>query len=255
MVRLKSKSEIETLAAGGRILGELINRLVAEVKPGVIGKQLDRLAQQWIQEAGVKPSFLGYGSKEGKPFPAALCVSVNNAVVHGLPNDEPFKKGDIVGLDLGIVYKNLYLDAARTVPAGEISDEAEQLLLVTREALRLGIGAAKLGNTIGDIGWAVQEYVEAEGYGVVRQLVGHGVGYDVHEEPQVPNFGTAGKGLKLEEGLVIAIEPMVTAGNPLVSTAADGWTMVTKDRSLSAHEEDTVAITSRGTRVLTRSNP
>lgn len=252
MVRRKSKAEIETLAAGGRLLGELLNRLVAEVKPGVTGKQLDQLAQQWIKEAGAKPSFLGYGSGDGKPFPAALCVSVNDAVVHGLPNDKPLKAGDIVGLDLGIIYKNLYLDAARTVAVGKISDDAEQLLLVTREALRLGIAAAKLGNTIGDIGWAVQEYVEAEGYGVVRQLVGHGVGYAVHEEPQVPNFGVAGKGLKLEEGLVIAIEPMVTAGNPLVSTAADGWTVVTKDRSLSAHEEDTVAITASGPRVLTR---
>lgn len=252
MVRRKSKAEIETLATGGRLLGELLNRLVAEVKPGVTGIALDQLAQQWIQEAGVKPSFLGYGSGDGKPFPAALCVSVNEAVVHGLPNDELLKEGDIVGLDLGIIYNKLYLDAARTVAVGKTSDEAEQLLLVTREALRLGITAAQVGNKIGDIGWAVQEYVEAEGYGVVRQLVGHGVGYAVHEEPQVPNFGMAGKGLKLEEGLVIAIEPMVTAGNPLVSTAADGWTVVTKDRSLSAHEEDTVAITANGPRVLTR---
>lgn len=252
MVRLKTKKEIELLAEGGRLLGELLNRLVAEVKPGVTGQKLDQLAQQWVREAGVKPSFLGYGPGGSEPFPAALCVSVNNAVVHGLPNNEPFKEGDIVGLDLGIVYKNLYLDAARTVAVGKISDEAEQLLLVTREALRLGIAAAKLGNTLGDIGFAVQEYVEAEGYGVVRQLVGHGVGYAVHEEPQVPNFGKAGKGLKLEEGLVIAIEPMVTVGNPLVSTAKDGWTVVTKDGSLAAHEEDTVAITNRGTRVLTR---
>ncbi len=252
MVRLKSKSEIETLAAGGRLLGELLNRLVAEVKPGVTGKQLDQLAQQWIQEVHVKPSFLGYGSSDDRPFPAALCVSVNHAVVHGLPNDEALKEGDIVGLDLGIIYKKLYLDAARTVAVGKISDEAEQLLLVTREALRLGIAAAQLGNTIGDIGFAVQDYVEGEGYGIVRQLVGHGVGHAVHEEPQVPNFGKAGKGLKLEEGLVIAIEPMVTAGNPLVSTAADGWTVVTKDGSLAAHEEDTVVIMPDGPRFLTR---
>lgn len=252
MVRLKTKKEIELLTTGGRLLGELLNRLVAKVKPGVTGRHLDQLAQQWISEAGTKPSFLGYGPGGSEPFPAALCVSVNNAVVHGLLNDELLKEGDIVGLDLGIIYKNLYLDAARTVPVGKISDEAEQLLLVTREALRLGITAAQIGNTIGDIGASVQEYVEGEGYGVVRQLVGHGVGYAVHEEPQVPNFGTAGKGLKLQDGLVLAIEPMVTIGNPLVSTGKDGWTVVTKDGSLAAHEEDTVAITSRGTRVLTR---
>lgn len=252
MVRLKSSKEIEVLTAGGHLLGELLNRLVAETKPGVTGATLDQLAQQWIREAGAKPSFLGYGAGGSKPFPAALCVSVNSAVVHGLPNDQPFIEGDIVGLDLGIVYKNLYLDAARTVAVGKISDEAERLLLVTREALRLGIAAAQIGNKIGDIGASVQEYVEGEEYGVVRQLVGHGVGYAVHEEPQVPNFGTAGKGGKLEEGLVLAIEPMVTIGNPLVSTGKDGWTVVTKDGSLAAHEEDTVAITNRGTRVLTR---
>lgn len=252
MVRLKSKQEIERLASGGRLLGELLDRLAERVKPGVTGLELDQLTQRWIQEAGVKPSFLGYSSGGSEPFPAALCVSINNAVVHGLPNDEPLKDGDITGLDLGIIYKDLYLDAARTVPVRTVSAEAQKLLSVTRESLRRGIAAAQLGSKIGDIGAAVQKHVEGEGFGVVRQLVGHGVGYAVHEEPQVPNFGKAGTGLKLEEGLVIAIEPMVTVGNPLVSTAADGWAVVTKDGSLAAHEEDMVAITSSGPRVLTR---
>lgn len=252
MVRRKSKPEIEVLAAGGGQLAELLDRLAAAVKPGVTGRELDQQAQRWIQEVGAKPSFLNYTGGSSQPFPAALCVSVNGALVHGLPNDEPFREGDIVGLDLGIIYQGLYLDAARTVGVGKISAAAQRLLAVTREALRRGVAAARIGNRLGDIGAAVQTYVEGEGFGVVRQLVGHGVGYAVHEEPQVPNFGRTGQGLKLKEGLVIAIEPMVTAGNPLVSTAVDGWTVVTKDGSLAAHEEDTVAITDSGPRVLTR---
>ncbi len=252
MIALKSKKEIEQLALGGAILGRILKELVKAAQPGVTGQALDTKARQLIAAAGSAPAFLGYGAPEHVPFPAALCVSINAVVVHGVPTAEPFQEGDIVGLDLGLMYKGLYVDAARTVGIGNISPEARQLLQVTRAALDRGILQAENGHTVGDIGHAIQEYVENHGLGVVRSLVGHGVGYAVHEDPPVPNYGRSKSGPKLAEGLVIAIEPMVTIGDPAVTTGTDDWTIVTASGELSAHEEDTIAITAAGPRVLTR---
>ena len=249
MIRLKDRDEIEAMAEGGQILAEVLQQVVEAAKPGVTTRDLDLLARDLLKERGVKPSFLKY---EG--FPAALCVSVNNNVVHGMPREEALKEGDLVGLDLGLIYEGLYLDHARTVAVGEISGDKKKLLDVTRKALEIGISKAQAGNRIGDIGAAIQKYVEGASLGVVKQLVGHGVGYAVHEEPKVPNFGEPGTGPVMKPGLVIAIEPMVTIGRPEVQTANDGWTVETVDGSLAAHEEHTVAVTEAGPRILTGSS-
>lgn len=251
MIRLKTAEEIETLAQGGALLAGILEEVVNAARPGVTSRELDALARELIRKAGATPSFLNYKPDGHTPFPAALCVSVNNAVVHGLPGDVPLAEGDSVGFDLGIIHHGLFLDAARTIGVGSISRDASDLLHVTRDALAAGIAAARVGNTVGDIGAAVQNLVEGRGFSVVRQLVGHGVGHAVHEDPPVPNYGKAGKGLKLEEGLVIAIEPMVTVGEAAVETGEDGWTVETVDGSLAAHEEHTVAILPEGPRILT----
>ncbi len=259
MIQAKTRAEIELLAEGGKILSHFLDDLSALVAPGVTGNDINKAAAELAKRYDVVPSFLGYRGRKGSAFPAAICVSVNEAVVHGLPDDTPFAEGNLVGLDMGIIYKKMYLDSARTVPVRPISDETQILLDVTRHSLQLGIEAARLGNTTGHIGAAIESYVEGEKHlagnaklKLVRQLVGHGVGYAVHEEPQVPNFGRAGAGAKLVEGLVIAIEPMVTIGNAAVETADDGWTVITSSGNLSAHEEHTVAITAEGPRVLTQ---
>lgn len=246
MIRTKTAQEIEQLAEGGRRLSGLLDELEGMIRPGMTGKELDEYARMRMEKLKAKSWFLGY-----KGFPAAICVSVNEAVVHGLPSDIPFESGDLVSIDAGLIYNGLYTDSARTVPVSRVSGQEHRLLDVTRQALQLGINTATLGNTTGDIGHAVQTYVESYGFGVVEQLVGHGVGYAPHEDPPVPNYGRAGSGQKLLEGMVIAIEPMVTAGNPAVKTAPDGWTVVTADGSFSAHFEHTVAITAQGPRVLT----
>lgn len=251
MIRLKSSKEVERLAEGGKILASILGEIERMAQAGVTPRQLDARAQELIAEHNTEPSFLNYAPKGHPPFPAALCVSVNHAVVHGLPNDVPLAEGDVVGLDLGIIYKKLFLDSARTVGIGAVSAEAERLMYVTREALDAGIAEALVGKTTGDIGAAVQCYVEDEGFGVVRALVGHGVGYTVHEDPQVPNYGTPGQGQVLKEGLVIAIEPMVTVGSADIVTGSDGWTIETKGGGLAAHFEHTVAVTVDGPRVLT----
>lgn len=251
MLRLKTPAEIAQLAEGGKILATILDELEVATKVGVTPRELDHMARERIAASNCIPSFLNYAPRGHKPYPAALCVSVNDAIVHGLPTDKPIKAGDIVKLDLGLVYKNLYLDSARTVGIDPLAPDAIKLIAVTKEALAKGIAAAKVGATIGDIGAAVQQFVEGHGFGVVRQLVGHGVGYGVHEEPAVPNFGSPGTGLTLKPGLVVAIEPMVTMGSPAITTAPDGWTVVTSDGSLSAHAEHTVAVTEEGPRILT----
>ncbi|MBI4022344.1 MAG: type I methionyl aminopeptidase [Candidatus Andersenbacteria bacterium] len=251
MIRLKTDAEIARLARGGALLAAMLEELCSEVRAGVTPRQLDARARELVARARARPSFLDYAPKGSKPYPAALCVSVNRAVVHGLPNDVPLAEGDVVGIDLGLVYEGMYVDSARTVGVGRISPEAQRLIAVTREALARGIAQARAGQTVGDIGAAVQAYVEANDFSVVRALVGHGVGYAVHEDPRVPNFGIPGKGVRLETGLVIAIEPMVTFGGAEVITAADGWTVETKGGGLAAHEEHTVAVTAAGPRVLT----
>lgn len=253
MIKLKSAADIESLAAGGRVLAEVLDRLAKKVAPGVSSWELEEATRQWFKEFGVKPAFLNYAPRGHEPFPAALCVSVNDAVVHGIPKqDEIFNEGDVVGLDLGLIFHNeYYLDAARTVIAGRGSAEALRLVAATKEALRHGIRAARPGNKTGDIGAAVQAYVEEQGFSVVRELVGHGVGFAVHEPPQVPNFGTAGRGEVLRPGLVIAIEPMVTRGDPSIAVGDDGWAVKIASGELAAHFENTVAITENGPRVLT----
>ena len=247
----KSKEEIDKIAEGGKILRAILKETAGLVKPGISTWELNTFAEKAIVKAGGRAAFKGYGPKDN-PFPSGLCTSVNSAVVHGVPTKEPLKVGDIVGLDIGMEYKGLYTDTAITVPVGKVSPEVEKLLKVTQEALDAGIKAAQLGNRIGDIGAAVQALADKAKLGIVRDLVGHGVGYDVHEDPQVPNYGKARTGRELKEGLVIAIEPMFTLGSyKLVYDDGDGWTISTADGSYAAHFEHTIAITKNGPRILT----
>lgn len=248
MIHLKSAAEIDTIARAGAILAELYRRIPAEVRAGVTTAQLDRWAEEFIRShPGAEPAFKGlYG------FPATLCVSVNHEVVHGIPSTRrPLKDGDVVSVDCGVKLEGFYADAAVTLPVGEIAPEVRTLLERTQEALAAGIDQARPGRRLGDMGAAIQAVADREGYGVVRELVGHGVGRQPHEEPQVPNFGTAGKGLKLLEGMVLAIEPMFNLGTAGVRTLPDRWTVVTADRKVSAHFEHTVAVTADGPRILT----
>lgn len=249
MISLKTPEQIETIARAGAIIAELYRVLPAEVVPGCTTRDLDRFAETFILDhAGALPAFKGlYG------FPATLCTSVNHEVVHGIPSDRrKLVEGDVVSVDCGVKLDGFYADAAVTLPVGAIAPEVQRLLEVTQQALEKGIRAAVPGGRLGDIGAAVQEVADRAGYGIVRDLVGHGIGREPHEEPQVPNYGRRGKGMPLEEGLVIAIEPMLNLGTPNVRTLPDRWTVVTADRKVSAHFEHTVAITAEGPRVLTR---
>jgi methionyl aminopeptidase len=248
VIHLKSAAEIDTIARAGAILAELYRQIPAEVRPGVTTAQLDRWAEDFIRgHPGAEPAFKGlYG------FPATLCVSVNHEVVHGIPSTRRvLRDGDVVSVDCGVKLEGFYADAAVTLPVGPIDPEVQTLLDRTREALAAGIEEARPGRRLGDMGAAIQAVADRAGYGVVRELVGHGVGRQPHEEPQVPNFGTAGKGLKLLEGMVLAIEPMFNLGTAGVRTLPDRWTVVTADRKVSAHFEHTVAVTADGPRILT----
>lgn len=248
MIHLKSAAEIDTIARAGAILAELYRRIPAEVRAGVTTAQLDRWAEDFIRaHPGAEPAFKGlYG------FPATLCISVNHEVVHGIPSTRrALQDGDVVSVDCGVKLEGFYADAAVTLPVGAIAPEVQGLLNRTREALSRGIEQAHPGRRLGDVGAAIQAVADQAGYGVVRELVGHGVGRQPHEEPQVPNFGTAGKGLKLLEGMVLAIEPMFNLGSAGVRTLPDRWTVVTADRKVSAHFEHTVAVTADGPRILT----
>jgi len=253
VVRLKSPTDIKHLAAGGAILADVLDQLSAQTLAGVLPTELDNLARELLATRRCQPAFLNYSPRGQEPFPAALCVSVNDAVVHGFPSDTPFQAGDLVGLDLGLIYMDkYYLDSARTVVVGSATPDNQKLIEITQESLRRGIAAAQLKNTTGDIGAAIQQYVEGEGYSVVRQLVGHGVDFAVHEAPPVPNYGQAGTGHKLKEGLVIAIEPMVTSGDPAITTAPDHWTVCIASGQIAAHFEHTIAITKAGPIILTK---
>jgi methionyl aminopeptidase len=249
VIQLKSAREIDLMAQGGKILGATVEHLRGSVTPGMSTGDLDAIAEEFIRSHdGAVPAFKGlYG------FPGSICSSVNQEIVHGIPSKKRvLKEGDIVSLDVGVGYKGYFTDSATTVGVGTISAEAQQLLEVTQASLEAGIAAAKPGNHIGDIGHAVQKVVEAAGFSVVRDLVGHGIGVEFHEEPQVPNYGKPKRREKLVPGLTIAIEPMVNLGGPATRTLSDRWTIVTVDGSLSAHFEHTVAITDTGNRVLTR---
>jgi methionyl aminopeptidase len=248
VIHLKTAAEIDAIARGGAILASLYRELPAQLRPGTTTAELDRWAESYIRaHPGAEPAFKGlYG------FPATLCISVNHEVVHGIPSvRRKLVEGDLVSVDCGVKLDGFYADAAVTLPVGEPAPDAKQLVELTREALYKGIEEARPGNRLGDVGAAIQEVADRHGYGVVRELVGHGVGRSPHEEPQVPNFGKRGKGMKLVEGLVLAIEPMFNLGTAGVRTLPDRWTVVTADRKVSAHWEHTVAVTADGPRILT----
>ncbi len=248
---IKTPQEIETIAEGGKILHGILYAIAELAKPGISTWQLNEFAEKAIYDAGGRPSFKNYGDKKN-PFPAGLCTSVNSVVVHGIPSREVIlRDGDIIGLDIGMEYKGLYTDTAITVPAGNISNIAKKLIETTKKSLSAAIAQAKAGNTIGDVAYATQKTAEDAGFSVVRDLVGHGVGYDVHEDPAVPNFGKKGQGIILQEGMVLAIEPMLCEHDYFVVVDNDGWTIRTKDHGLSAHFEHTIAITKNGARILT----
>ena len=248
MITIKSPREIETMARAGHIVAETLALLSRTVRPGMSTEDLDRAAEEFIRShAGATPSFKGlYG------FPKTLCTSINEEIVHGIPSAKRvLREGNVVSIDVGVHLDGLHADSATTVPVGEIAPEARRLLRVTEDALYKGIEQARIGNHVQDIGHAVQRHAEAAGFGVVRELVGHGIGARFHEEPQVPNYGVPKRGPRLLEGMTIAIEPMITMGDPATRTLPDKWTVVTADGSLSAHFEHTVAITKGGPRVLT----
>jgi methionyl aminopeptidase len=242
---LKTPGEIELMDRANRIVLKVLDEVGAKIAPGVTTRELDRLAERVIRAEGGVPGFLQY-----RGYPATLCIALNDVVVHGIPNDVPLKPGDILGVDCGVLYKGYYGDAARTFAVGRVADSAVQLLKVTEEALHLGVAEVRPGGRLSDIGHAVQRHAERFGFSVVREFSGHGIGTDLHEEPQVPNYGTPGKGPRLKPGLVLAIEPMVNAGGSAVQMDADGWTARTKDGSLSAHFEFSVAVTPSGARIL-----
>ena len=243
MIRLKSKREIEIIRKAAEILKQAFEHVRPAVRPGVSTIELDEIAERSIREAGGQSAFKGY-----RGYPRTLCVSINEEVVHGIPTNRKLKEGDLASLDLGVLYQGYYADAARSWIVGEKENiEAQQLIDTAHEAFLAGVEAVRgPGRRIGDLSSAVQKVVETRGFGVVRDYIGHGIGQALHEEPQVPNFGKPGHGPKIEPGLVLAIEPMVTAGHYAVETLADGWTVVTKDRRLASHYEDTVAFTEKG---------
>ncbi len=248
MIYYKTNEEIELIRKSCLLVCEALTHVAKNIKPGMTGEQLDREAEELIRDNGAIPGFKGYGAN---PFPNTLCISVNEGVVHGIPSKRPFESGDIVSVDCGTYMNEFYGDAAYSFAIGEIPDDVMELLHVTKTSLYKGIEQVKVGNRIGDIGYAIQNYCEsANSYGVVRELVGHGLGKNLHEAPEVPNFGRRGKGIKMKEGLVIAIEPMINLGKKEVRQSDDGWTIISKDRKPSAHFEHTVAVKKEGVDIL-----
>lgn len=246
MIHYKTDEEIQLIREGAQILGKAHGEVAKRIKPGVKTKELDQVAEEFIRDSGGSPSFKNYHG-----FPAALCISVNETVVHGFPGAYELKETDVVSVDCGVKFKGFHSDSAYTYPLEKVSREVLDLLERTYECLYLGIAQAKAGNRMGDVSFAIQSYVEQFGYGVVRELVGHGVGKDLHEDPEVPNYGKRGKGVKLEAGMVIAIEPMINLGTKNVVQEKDGWTIRTSDRKPSAHFEHTVVVHKDRTEVLT----
>ena len=246
MITLKSQIEIETMREAGRIVGLAHEAVAKAIRPGVTTLELNAVAEKVIRDHGAIPSFLGYGG-----FPASICASINDVLVHGIPEHTRLKDGDIISIDIGAVYKGYHGDSAWTHAVGEISDEAKNLMKVTRESLFIGLQQAKPGNRLGDICHAIGEYVESHGYSVPVDYTGHGIGTELHEEPAIPNYGRAGRGVLLKEGMPLAIEPKVHAGKPQTRVLQDDWTVVSKDGSLAAHYEHTIVITSTGYEILT----
>ena len=251
MIVCKSASEIERMRAANMLVADVLHELETLVAPGVTTADLDAAAEKLVRAAGAEPAFKGY-----RGYPATLCASINEEVVHGIPSKKrALGDGDIVSLDMGVKLNGFYGDSAVTVPVGRVSDGVLKLLKVTQEALELAIAQVRVGGRVSDIGHAVQRHVEANGFSVVREFVGHGIGSSLHEDPQIANYGEPGRGPRLAEGMVLAIEPMVNMGRSAVKVLADGWTAVTKDGSLSAHFEHTVAVTRDGPLVLTQRTP
>ena len=247
MIQLKNSIQIATMMEAGRITGEALLVAREHVREGISTFELDTIIREAIEKRGAKPSFLGYGG-----FPASACISINDEVIHGIPSKKRFlQEGDIVKIDVGAFYKGFHGDSARTIPVGRVTDEALRLIETTRRSFFEGVSALKVGNRMGDVGSAVQGCVEQEGFSVVRRYIGHGIGRELHEQPDVPNFGTAGRGTRLCAGMVLAIEPMVNIGSEEVYELPDGWTVKTRDGSLSAHYENTVALTSEGVVITT----
>lgn len=241
MIILKTREEIEIMRESALSVSRTLGMIAKEIKPGVTPKYLDKLAEEFIRDNGGIPTFKGYGHPKN-PFPAALCMSLNEAVVHGVPGDVPLQEGDIISVDCGVTKNGYVGDHAYTFAVGEIKPEIQKLLDVTKESLYIGIEQIKTGNRVGDISWAIQNHAEKNGYGVVRELTGHGLGKNLHEEPEVPNFGKRGNGPLLKDGMVIAIEPMINLGTKNVKYGKDGWTILTADKKPSAHFEHDVAM-------------
>ncbi|MBM7624003.1 type I methionyl aminopeptidase [Sporohalobacter salinus] len=246
MIIRKSNRELDLMRTPNKIVAETHEFLAEKIAPGITTKELDRLAEEFIRDYDAEPAFKGY-----QGFPATVCVAVNEQVVHGIPGQRCLESGDIIGLDLGAVKHGYYGDAARTLAVGDISKQAQELMQVTKDALELGIEQAVEGNKLSDISHAVQTHAEAADFSVVRRFVGHGIGTEMHESPQIPNYGPPGRGPTLKAGMTLAIEPMVNVGGYKVETLDDGWTVVTKDRELSSHFEHTIAITESGPEILT----
>jgi methionyl aminopeptidase len=252
MIIIKTEQEIKNLRIAGKHLGEILSILEKEIKPGVTPKQLDARSRELIQERGCTPAFLGYTPHGApRPYPSALCTSVNSEVVHGIPTNTTLKEGDIISIDLGLWYEGVVVDSARTVAVGKILPELQKLLDVTKESLFVGIKEAVAGNRTGDIGNAIETFIKPHKYGIVKELAGHGVGRQIHEDPYVPNYGKAGSGALLKKGMVIAIEPMINLGKAGVIFHKDGYTVTTKDSLPSAHFEHTVLITDGRPEILT----
>ena len=247
MIRIRSKKEIELIATSCQIVSDTLDMLSDHVKPGVKINDLDKMAEKFIINCGARPAFKGYMG-----FPATLCVSVDDEVVHGIPNDRILKEGQIVGIDCGAEKDGYFGDHARTFSVGKITNDKQKLMDITHKSLMLGIAEAHPDNFVSDIGYAIQSYVEKYGYSVVRELVGHGIGTELHEEPQIPNYGEPKQGYRLREGMCIAIEPMINLGSKEVKTDSDGWTIRTLDGQVSAHFEHTIAITSNGPIILSQ---
>lgn len=253
MITTKKPEEIEILREAGKRLARILIQVTEAVAPGVSAKSLDELAEKLIRDGGDTPAFLNYKSKGGKAFPASLCVSINNEIVHGLPaRNKIIKDGDVVSLDLGLTHRGMIVDHATTIAVGEVNEKIKKLLKITEESLYVGVDMAVAGNRTGDIGHAIQTFVKPHHFGIVEELAGHGVGYEVHEDPFIPNYGIPNQGALLKVGMVIAIEPMFTMGKPGIKPGKDGFSYETQDGSLSAHFEHTVVITAKGPEILTR---
>ena len=242
MIYLKTDEEVELLREANLLIGRTLAELAKIIKPGVTTKQLDQVAEEFIRDNGAEPTFKGFPNPYGGPFPASICTSVNEQVVHGIPNDVPLQDGDIVSIDCGTRLNGFCGDSCYTFPVGEISPEVKNLLKTTKEALYKGIEQAVVGHRLGDISYAVQQHCETQGYGVVREFVGHGVGHEMHEDPQVPNYGRRGNGILLKSGLCIAIEPMITMGTKDIYMQEDRWGIVTRDKKPAAHYEHSLCV-------------